>query len=391
MDLLIELTYYLSKAGNEVSIIDDGPEMTPASEGNCGLITPSHIMPLNSIHAIFQGVKWLGKKDAPLKIRPQLSLTFISWFFNFIKYSRTDAVKKATLARHKLLLSSFHLYEAFFKDEPSHSEWNTDGLLYVCTGKKSLDHLAKETEEHRKFNMKSRILDEVEVKSEEPLLKDNIVGGVLMEMDNWLNPTQLLKDIKKINKANGVRYYSEKVNSFHLKNSGIHSVTAEKNRHHADEFLLCAGANSVLLAKKLNIKLPIIPGKGYNLTTKHGQTIDMKRPLYLSERKVVATPWSNGFRIGSTMEFVGYDLKLNQNRLEALKNATNEYINIDLDSFEFTPWAGWRPMKDDGIPIIERNDKIKNLIIATGHGMLGLSMAPATGHIVNELIRKYNN
>lgn len=377
--------YYLAKSGHEVTIVDDSPDMTPASEGNCGLITPSHIIPLNSFSAIYQGIKWLGKKDAPLKIKPQLNARFIRWFFNFMRYAQSGYVNKAIQVRHELLQQSFKLYEDFFQNEPNSSEWKKSGLLYVAKSEQSLPSFDHEIELHKQFNMESKALTKEEVLALEPNLKEDIVGGVNMAMDCSLNPGQLLADLKSVNEGNGVKYVQGKVASFSQKNSDLVAVKTEDSEIEADEFVLSAGAVSPLLAKKLKIELPVIPGKGYNVTTRNGQTIPLNLPVYMIERKVVATPWSNGFRVGSTMEFAGYNLDLNQSRLDALKRAASEYLKIEMDDFEMEPWTGWRPMKDNGIPIIEKS-KIKNLIIATGHSMVGLSMAPATGFIVNELI-----
>lgn len=380
--------YFLSEAGHDVSVFDDKPNMPPASEGNCGLITPSHIIPLNSMGAIFQGIKWMGKKDAPLKIRPQLNSTFISWFASFIKYSSTSSIEKAIPVRHELLQLSFNLYEDFFKEEENSAEWNKGGMLYACKNTKSMDEFVHEVAVHKQYGMKSKVLNKEEITIEEPLLKDGIVGGALMEMDGWLNPGQLLRDLNKINKSNGVTYVNEKIHSINRIDSTVTGVNTSNGTYHSDEYILCAGANSTLLAKSINIKLPIIPGKGYNLTAKSSPKNSLRRPLYMAERKVVATPWKNGFRLGSTLEFTGFDLTLNQKRLNALKIAAREFIEIDIDQLEFTPWAGWRPMKDNGIPIIERSKQCKNLVIATGHSILGLSMAPATGFMVNELVAK---
>lgn len=377
--------YYLSKSGHQVTIVDDAPEVTPASEGNCGLVTPSHIIPLNSFKAIFQGIQWMGKKDAPLKIKPQLDKRFISWFLNFMRYSSSKSVKKAILARHKLLQQSFSLYEEFFSSEQNSSEWKKAGLLYVCKNSGSVSQFTHEVDLHKEFDMDSRILSRDEILAMEPLLKDDMAGGVIMEMDGWLNPGMLLQDLKRINLANGVKYVSSKATGFNRSQNRLDSVVTENFDLEADEFILAAGALTPILAGKLGINLPVIPGKGYNLTTRNGQSVPLNQPVYMVEKKIVATPWENGFRIGSTMEFSGYNLDLIPDRLAALKNAASEYLKIDIDSLEMEPWAGWRPMKDDGIPIIERS-KIRNLTIATGHSMVGLSMAPATGYIVNELI-----
>ncbi len=378
--------YYLAKAGNEVTVIDKKTDMTPASEGNCGLITPGHVLPLNSKGAILDGIKWLGKKDAPLSIKPQFNRSFISWFLNFVKYANESSIKKASLARHELLQLSFDLYETFFKEEPNQSEWRKDGVLYTCKTEKGMKHLQHEVEVHERFKLSSRLLNKEEVIESEPLLKDDVTGGAMMEMDGWLNPGQLLSDLKDANEKLGVSYANGTVKSLNATKGKLVSVTTDDGEISADEFVLSAGALTPVLARQLNIRIPVIPGKGYNLTTNSNNIIQLKQPLHLTEKKVVATPWKNGFRLGSTMEFVGYDLTLNQNRLDALKRAASEYIQVDFNDFEFTPWTGWRPMKDNGIPVIERTKKVPNLIVATGHSMLGLSMGPGTGFMVNKLV-----
>lgn len=138
----------------------------------------------------------------------------------------------------------------------------------------------------------------------------------------------------------------------------------------------------------IGIDINMVPGKGYNLTFTHPLKNQPKRPIYMFDKKVVATPWSSGFRLGSTMEFSGYDLQLNEKRLQALKNAAHEYMELEIDESHADPWTGWRPMISREYPYIERSKKYSNLVIATGHGMLGLSMAPATGTMANQLINE---
>ena len=68
------------------------------------------------------------------------------------------------------------------------------------------------------------------------------------------------------------------------------------------------------------------------------------------------------------------------------KDVTEEYLDLDLSDVEFEPWTGWRPMSSRGFPIISKTKKCKNLTLAVGHGMVGLSTAAGTGYLVNELI-----
>jgi D-amino-acid dehydrogenase len=86
------------------------------------------------------------------------------------------------------------------------------------------------------------------------------------------------------------------------------------------------------------------------------------------------------------MEFTGYDESLNRHRLEALLQASKRYLKrMDLSGIE-EEWCGWRPMTPDGLPIIDRLSHLDNVMIAAGHNMEGMSMAPGTGKLVAEIL-----
>ncbi|MCP4458069.1 MAG: FAD-dependent oxidoreductase [Cytophagales bacterium] len=378
--------YYLSQSGHAVTIIDDSPEMPPASAGNCGLITPSHIFPLNSWSTIWQGIKWLGKENAPLSLKPQFNQAFISWFLSFAKHSGNSSINKAAKIRHELLQLSFALYKEFFNSEINNSEWKTDGLLFASRTPRGMGGMKHEVEQLKKYGLKSRLLLKQELLEMEPMINQKAIGGAIFNTDGWLNPTQLLADIRDVNSKNGVGFVKANVLNFIADKRVIKSLNLPEQSFEADEYILCAGAKSIYFLNALGINLNMIPGKGYNLTANIPLPNQPKRPIVMVEKMVVFTPWETGFRLGSTMEFSGFNLSLNEKRLNALRDAASNYLNIDLKDVKFTPWAGWRPMTSNSLPMIQRTPKFKNLIIATGHGMLGLSMAPATGKIVSELI-----
>lgn len=371
--------YYLSKSGHQVTIVDDNPTMLPASYGNCGLITPSHILPMNSWGLIFQGIKYLGKKDAPLFIKPQLNWPFISWFVRFAMKANRNHIENASAYRHELLQLSWDLYETFFS-ETSGIEFEKSGLLYTSNSQKGIQGIRHEHEMLERFGLPARMLSSEDVQEMEPTIKTS-KGGAIFECDGSLDPTKLMHKLRELNQANGVQFLEAEIE---LKGAGT-KIHADIE---SDFYVLAAGAKSALLASELGLNLNLIPGKGYNLTSNTPIPNSPKRPIYLFDRKVVLTTWKHGFRLGSTMEFSGYDLSLNEQRLNALKRAASDLLEIDFDQFEFTPWAGWRPMTSDSLPIIQKSKKYSNLIHATGHGMLGLTLAPATGYLVDCLLNE---
>lgn len=378
--------YYLNKAGHQVTVLDDAPAMSPASVGNCGLISPSHILPLNTWGTLLKGLKWMGQKDAPLSIKPQFNKQFIGWFLSYIWHCRQSEVEKSIVARHELLQLSWKLYNDVMAAESLDCNWRTGGLIYGCKTKDGLNDIATEVALLQRHGLAARSLNREELHALEPLFTDDIIGGAIFECDGWLMPGKLLENLTALNKRNGVAMVTGSAKRFRYRGNKIESIELEGGEMTADEYILAAGAKSPQLARPLGIDLKLIPGKGYNLTVHTALSHQPTIPIYMLERKVVATPWENGFRLGSTMEFTGYDLSLNPARLEALKRAASEYLRVDIKDVTFEPWAGWRPMTANGLPVIGRAPKNTNLILATGHGMLGLSMAPATGYLVDQLI-----
>jgi D-amino-acid dehydrogenase len=153
----------------------------------------------------------------------------------------------------------------------------------------------------------------------------------------------------------------------------------------ADAFVMATGAWTPLLRDHLGCKVPIQPGKGYSLTMPRPDTCP-SRPLIFPETRVAVTPFQSGYRLGSTMEFAGYDTTLNPDRLQLLRDGAAAYLRQPECEPIVEQWYGWRPMTWDSLPIIDRSPALENVMIAAGHNMLGLSMAPATGKLVAQLL-----
>jgi D-amino-acid dehydrogenase len=152
-----------------------------------------------------------------------------------------------------------------------------------------------------------------------------------------------------------------------------------------EEFVIATGAWAPQLNAALGCELPIQPGKGYSLTMPRPATCPTY-PLIFEEHRVAVTPFASGYRIGSTMEFAGYDDRMNRSRLSILTDAAKVYLKEPLAGPVQEEWWGWRPMTPSGLPVIDRAPVARNVLIAAGHNMLGLSMATATGKLVGELL-----
>ena len=148
----------------------------------------------------------------------------------------------------------------------------------------------------------------------------------------------------------------------------------------ADAFVVATGALTPMLNRQLGCTIPIQPGKGYSLTMPRPATCP-RIPMIFPETRVAVTPFRSGYRIGSTMEFAGYDASIHRARLQLLKDGAEPYLREPYCEPVQEEWYGWRPMTYDSLPIIDRSPLYENVTIAAGHNMLGLSMAPATGKL----------
>jgi D-amino-acid dehydrogenase len=162
-------------------------------------------------------------------------------------------------------------------------------------------------------------------------------------------------------------------------------VTTASGELAADAFVLAAGALTPFLNDHLDCRIPIQPGKGYSLTTSRPARCPVL-PMIFEEHRVAVTPMDSGYRLGSMMEFVGYDESIAPKRIGYLKHAAGHYLHESVGDVVEEEWFGWRPMTPDGLPLIGKSPALSNVILATGHNMLGLSMAPATGRLVAELL-----
>lgn len=379
--------YYLVKAGQRVLVLDKGPRQQASSHGNCGLVSPSHIMPLNSFDLIVKSVGWLFKKDAPFRIKPQFDRHFINWSLKFMKHASAKSIAKHSQAIHDLVLSSRNLFSAVLEEEGWDCHWSANGIHFVSNTRKEFDAYHEVNDYTRNFGVTAIPIKAPELLELEPALKENVYGSWFYDIDAWLKPDDLLHHLRVWLDDKGCDLINEaEVTDFKSSNGALEAVITRKQGDFlGNTFLLATGAWTPLLKNAHHLKVPIVPGKGYSITMKSPEIVP-KVPINMLERKVVATPWKGSYRLGSTMEFAGYDDSLNKTRLEALKRGAAEYLREPYTDEVEEEWYGWRPMTYDGVPIIDRSPRHKNLYLAVGHNMLGLSMSTGTGKLVTELI-----
>ena len=376
----------LLKAGRSVTLIDKGKAGGATSAGNCGTITPSHAQPLTAPGTVGQALRWMLQSDAPLRIKPTLNLDRLAWFWHFARRCRPDIQAATTQARAAIALQSRNLLAQLIKDEQFDCEFVAQGTLHVWRDADSFEQALHEAEVLNALGLTVEVKDARQTRNLEPALNDQIVGGLYHTRDAQLRPERYMAELsRRVRELGGVIIEERTITSIEYQGDRIEAVCCGPHRYRAAEYIMALGAWTPLLAKQLKLAIPIQPGKGYSITydrPEHSPQI----PMVLVERSVCVTAWGSGFRLGSTMEFSGYDEHLNRRRLDALVHAAREYLQHPHGPNKQQEWYGWRPMTWDDLPIIGRSPQHRNLTLATGHGMLGITMSAATSLLVKNIL-----
>jgi D-amino-acid dehydrogenase len=379
--------YYLAKANWRVTLVDRGRHGGGCSGGNCGLLAFSHVLPLNEPGAVKKTLHSLGKRDSPFYIKPRFAPSLWWWLLQFARRCNRRDMLAAARARAGLLKSAEALYDELLEHEPIDCEWERRGCLFVYQSLSELDkHAQTEKLLRETFQTPATRYDGQELVDFEPALKPGAAGGWLYAMDAHLRPDKLMSGWRRVLEGLGVAVREGfEVTGFARTGTVATAVTSVKGEIPADAFVVATGAVLPRLSRQLGCRIPIQPGKGYSITMPRPAHCP-KVPIIFQEQKVAVTPLQSGYRLGSTMEFSGYDESLNRRRLNLLIEGARRYLHDPVAEPIESEWFGWRPMTYDGKPIIGPTPKMQNVFIAAGHAMIGTTLAPATGKLIAELV-----
>ncbi len=381
--------WFLRKEGFDVMVIDRTDLADGASHGNAGMIVPSHFMPLASPGVVSQGIKWMFNSRSPFFVKPRLDIDLIQWLWKFYRSCSPENVNRSVSLLKDFNELSKDLYRDFASKEGFEFCFEENGLLMLFKSDQAAEEEEKIAERGKALGLEVEILDKEQVQKKEKNLKTEVVGGVFYAGDTHLYPNLFIKETVKHLKLNGVRFKTNsEVVDFNQNNGLIKEIRYENGESElVDQVVLATGSWSAKLLKKIGFKLLLQDGKGYSVTLAEPE-LKPAYPTILSEEKVAMTPMGNDLRIGGTLEISNFDPKVNRNRLKGIfENVAKYFPEIEPKTFKAqTVWHGFRPCTPDGLPYVGRLPTIKNLTLATGHAMMGMSLGPATGKLVAQII-----
>lgn len=379
--------YYLVKEGYEVSILEKNNLSQGASVINAGYNTPRHIIPLAAPGVISQGIKWMWNSSSPFYIKPRWDVEFFDWLWKFKKSATKANVQKSVPVLKDISLKSNALYEEILETVDFESHYEKKGLLTVFRTEKTRRAEIAKGEKVRSEDLDVEVLSRKEVLDLQPVFDEKVLGAIFYKCDAHSTPDDFIPKLTDWLKRKGVNFLlNEEVTGFSSNGHAIGGVRTPNNFYEADSFVLAAGSWTPKLASSLGLKIPIQGGKGYSMNIYRETGISI--PAILAESKVAVTPMMGFTRFAGTMEFSGNNDFIRKERVQAIAAAAGSYYRDLILSPEELSSArsGLRPVSPDGLPYLGKTSKYSNLVIASGHAMIGWSLGAITGKLVAQVV-----
>lgn len=394
----LSVAYYLSRAGAEVTVFERGALGAGCTWGSAGWISPSESAPVVGPDAIRQALHSLGRPSAPLYVRPALEGSLYRWLRYALRYANPAAAARGLRAVAELGRPTFRLYDELALAGLD-AGMTARGLLHVFSQR---DPAARALAAVRVmagygYQVPGELLTGAELRALEPTLSRRAQAGYLISEERHVDPAQLTAGLAGLARKMGATVYEQTaVQRLELSTGQVRAVVAGRGAEPAttgpattgpaSAVILAGGASCGELLRPLGVRLPLTAGKGYSflrpLRELPGQ------PIHLGDAKVALTPFSRGLRVAGTMELSGDNDVLRRSRVAAIARSAAQYFDGWDELAGGAPagpgggldelWVGRRPLTPDGLPVLDRVDPFRNLFVATGHSMLGITLAPAS-------------
>lgn len=377
----------LALRGCKVTVLDRGEPGSGASQGNAGWVVPNRAAPVPAPGLLDASIRSLWQRDNAFSVRPAADGDYLRWLISFWRHCNARDHSAGTKATQALNARTDSLFDQLRADGVAFESEQAD-ILYAYRSPAALEHdLAGMDKPAGPGSAAHLPLDGDALRAREPALNDDIVGGYAIPDQRWVRPETLVTGLVNDLTRRGVAIRSNvTVTGFEYQRGNVRAVHTSDGRVASENVLLCAGVWTAELTKLAGVRLPMQAGKGYSLDyTNPPQTVS--NALYLDEARLAVTPFDGTVRIAGLMELTPPDTALRPERLATLAGEASRYLrDWPADPALASGWTGMRPLTPDGLPLIGRVPGFQNLLVAAGHAMLGITLAPATAEALGEMV-----
>lgn len=380
--------YALRKRDHNVFVVDAAPVHGSATEGNAGLITPSHVIPLAAPGMPTLGLRHLCNRAGPFGIAWRRGPRLWAWLTRFGRACTPRHVDRSVPVLHRLGMDSRRAWIQLLDDTRIECGMAARGLTMVCRTERVLAEEQRLGDRAASLGQRVQTLSPEDVHARFPSLGLRSVGGVHFQEDMHLSPDRFQTGLTGWLATHEVEFVSPaRAVGWRRRSTRLEALVTDRGEVEGDHFLVAAGLGSQALLAQAGLSLPLESGKGYSLTLDNPSTLPSS-PALLVDARLAITPMQGRLRVAGTMELGDRSPSINRRRVDGLRRAFSDACrDVPADLLEAaSPWMGFRPCSPDGLPFIGPTRAADNLFVATGHAMIGLSLAPITGDLIADCI-----
>lgn len=385
------LAYYLAKAGHQVTVVDrqHGPALE-TSFANAGEVSPGYSAPWAGPGVPLKAIKWMLMHHSPLVIKPMLDPAMWRWGLSMLR-NCTEAAYQINKSRMvRVAEYSRDCMKALRAETGISYDERSKGTVQLFRTQKQLDGIGKDVDILKEFGVPFQVLDRAGYLEYEPALapvQEKFVGALRLPGDETGDCFKFTQNLARMAEALGVKFlFGTAIEGIEQDGRRITGIRTAAGTLTADQYVLALGSYSTALLKTVGIDIPVYPVKGYSITVPITNPAMAPESTLMDEtHKVAVTRLGDRIRVGGTAQLSGFDLSLDESRRKTLEFVVSDLFPKGGDVARAEFWTGLRPMTPDGTPIIGKT-RYANLMLSTGHGTLGWTMAAGTGRVIADLI-----
>ena len=385
------VAYYLARDGHEVQVLDrqDGPALE-TSFANAGEVSPGYSAPWAGPGVPVKAIKWMLMTHSPLVIWPLLDPAMWRWGLAMLANctERAYALNKSRMV--PIAEYSRDCLKALRAETGIAYDERALGTLQLFRTQKQLDGIAGDVAVLEQYGVPYEVLDREGFVRVEPALamtKEKFVGALRLPGDETGDCFKFTNRLAAMAQGLGVSFrWGTNIEALELQSGRIRGVRTDAGLQIADRYVVALGSYSPLLLRPVGLRIPVYPVKGYSITLPIIDPQFAPESTIMDEtHKVAVTRLGERIRVGGTAELAGYSLNLREARRATLNHVVSDLFPKGGDVSQASFWCGLRPMTPDGTPLIGPTP-LPNLLLATGHGTLGWTMAAGTGRVIADLV-----
>jgi len=387
----VSVAYYLARAGHEVELVDrQSGAALETSFGNAGEVSPGYSAPWAGPGVPLKAIKWMLMQHSPLVIWPMLDPAMWRWGAMMLANCTAKAYALNKSRMVPIAEYSRDCLKALRAETGIRYDDRAQGTLQLFRTQKQLDAIGGDVAILRQYGVPFEVLDRAGFCKVEPALKltqEKFVGALRLPGDETGDCFKFTCRLADMAAGLGVKFrWNTRIQSLQVGGGAVTGVFTDAGLLTADRVVVALGSHSAGLLAPVGVRIPVYPVKGYSITVPITDAQYAPESTIMDEtHKVAVTRLGDRIRVGGTAELAGYSLNLREARRATLNHVVSDLFPRGGDVSQATFWCGLRPMTPDGAPIIGKTP-VDKLLLATGHGTLGWTMAAGTGRVVADIV-----